>query len=56
MRTSNAKCLVAAIATTITSDTIELTLPVSALSLEISKGDLVPVEESKTGALVIEKD
>ena len=35
---------------TIEGDTIELTVPVSALSLRIPKGDLAPVEESKTGA------
>lgn len=35
---------------TVTSDTIELKVPVSAISLRIPKGNLAPVEESKTGA------
>ena len=35
---------------TITSDTIELKVPVSAISLRIPRGNLAPVEESKTGA------
>lgn len=35
---------------TIAGDTIELTVPVSGISLRIPKGDLAPVEESKTGA------
>jgi hypothetical protein len=38
------------IVVTITSDTIELKVPVSAISLRIPKGNLAPVEESKTGA------
>jgi hypothetical protein len=39
-----------ALVMTIADDTIELTVPVSALSLRIPKGDLSSVEESKTGA------
>lgn len=39
-----------AIVMTIAGDTIELTVPVSHISLRIPKGDLAPVEESKTGA------
>lgn len=34
----------------ITGDTIELTVPVSALSLRIPKGDLAVVEKSRSGA------
>ncbi len=34
---------------TTTRDTIELTVPVSALALRIPKGDLAAVEESRTG-------
>lgn len=35
---------------TVTGDSIEITVPVSAISLRVPKGDLSPVEESKTGA------
>jgi hypothetical protein len=35
---------------TIAGDTMELTVPASRISLRIPKGDLAPVEESKTGA------
>lgn len=40
----------ATIVITITSDTAELTVPVSAISLQIPKGDLALVDESKSGA------
>jgi hypothetical protein len=39
-----------ALVTTIGDDAIELTVPVSQISLRIPKGDLAPVEASKTGA------
>lgn len=35
---------------TIAGDTIELTVPASQISLRIPRGELAPVEESKTGA------
>ena len=38
------------IVTTITSDSIELTVPASAIALRIPKGNLASVEESRTGA------
>jgi hypothetical protein len=37
--------------TTTTENTIELTVPVSALTLTFPKGDLGPVDDPKTGAL-----
>jgi hypothetical protein len=40
----------AAIVTTMTGDNIELTVPASAISLKVPKGDLAPVEESRAGA------
>ena len=38
------------IVTTITGDTIEITVAASAISLRMPKGDLAPVEGSRTGA------
>jgi hypothetical protein len=40
----------ATIVVTVTGDTIELAVPVSAISLRIPKGDLAPVDGSKSGA------
>jgi hypothetical protein len=40
----------ATLVTTIAADTIELAVPVSEISLRIPKGDLAPVEKTRTGA------